>query len=304
MFIPSLALAPIYASLANGYAHNSALRSSNQHVTLSNLQSILAVLFKDSHELWYVLLALALLSPLVLLVAPSRSQRRARLERGRQLAAVAVAILGPTIAALIIVRETRLFFLLPIAICAALGAWWKLLVDARGVVAKSFDGVLIAAMTLTLVVETTLGLAVFPSQVQWYATLTPGVVSGLNELDRVAPRDAVLAVSPAPKQGSDQQGWPLGWWVEGLLDRPTYFASDLQWLNTADERRRATLANEIFSPTEGVTGAVQLARAKGIRYIVVATGWAGYRAWIAAAPSLDGASVVIVTDSLVVISTE
>jgi hypothetical protein len=204
---------------------------------------------------------------------------------------------------LFVVRETRLFFLLPIAICIALGAWWKLVIDSQGIVVRSLDGVLIGAMTLILVLESELGLAAFPGQVQWYTTLTPGVVAGLNELDRLAPRDAVLAVGPAPKQGIDQQGWPLGWWVEGLLDRPTYFASDLQWLNTADERRRATLANRIFSPSEGVAGAVGLARTNGIRYIVVATGWAGYRAWVAAGPSLDGARVVIDTDSLLVIST-
>ena len=87
-----------------------------------------------------------------------------------------------------------------------------------------------------------------------------------------------------------------------MLDRPTYFASDPQWLNTPDERRRATLANQMFSSSEGLSGAVALARVNRINYIVAAKGWLGYRPWIASGPSLDRATPVIDTESLLVIS--
>jgi hypothetical protein len=154
-------------------------------------------------------------------------------------------------------------------------------------------------MAAVLALECALGIATFQAQVQWYTALSPGIVSGFQQLNRIAPRDAALAISPA---AAVQDGWPLGWWAEGLLDRPTYYASDPTWLNFPIEQRNAAIANRMFDPTVGLSGAIELARANHINYIVVATGWQGYRAWASKGGGLEGATVVIDTDSLLVVS--
>jgi hypothetical protein len=223
--------------------------------------------------------------------------------RARPAPAAAAAILVPTFGALLALREPRFLFFLPLAIVLALGGWWTAVATSHRPKLVRLDKRLIAGMVLVLLIQSAVGLATFPQQVQWYSALSPDVVADLRRLDSMAARDAVLAVSPAANQ-SQQDGWPLGWWVEGLLDRPTYYASSFEWLNQADERRRASLANVMFSPSQGVSGAVRVARANHINYLVVATGWPGYRAWVSRGRSLEGASVVINTEAMIVISTD
>ena len=40
---------------------------------------------------------------------------------------------------------------------------------------------------------------------------------------------------------------PIGWWVEGYAERPTYSAHDEAFLAFAEERSQAETANRIFS---------------------------------------------------------
>ena len=286
---PSLGLLPIYLALLGGVLHNEATKTSSQHVTLANFQPSLDNYLKDNVAFWHLVLIIALLTPIILLI-----------RRNHPLATAATATLVPAIALILTLREIRFVFVLPIAIAIGLGAWWTLTINSRRQVASSFDRVLVATMALVLLVESALGIATFHQQVQWYSSLTPSTVTALEQLDRLAPRGAVLAVSPA---AAHEDGWPLGRWVEGLLDRPTYYASDLEWLNYPDERRRASIANEMFSPSQGVSGAVTMARAIGISYIIVATGWPGYRQWVSSSPSLEGATVVIQSDSMLILAT-
>jgi hypothetical protein len=289
--LPSLALTPIYLALSTGVFHNEATKGSNQHINVTNLLPTMDNLFKENIRFWYLVLLLALVSPLVLLV-----------RRGRPLAAAATAVLIPTAGALLLLRELRVLFLLPLAIALGLGAIWRLPATSHRPMFGGLDKGLIAGMSLALALESGLGIRVFQQQVQWYSALSPELITGLRQLDAVAPRDAVLAVSPAANP-SHQDGWPMGWWVEGLLDRPTYYASNLEWLNFADERSRASLANEMFSQSQGVSGAIRLARKNHISYLVVATGWTGYRLWVSTGGLLEGTRIVINSDTILVIST-
>jgi hypothetical protein len=157
-------------------------------------------------------------------------------------------------------------------------------------------------MATMLIIESALGIAAFRAQVEWYAVLTPGTVAGLGQLETLAPRNATIVVSPGAGRAGDQ-GWPYGWWVEGLLDRPTYYASSSNWLNFADERRRAAIANAIFNSPDGMSGGIRLAREDRISYIVVNTAWSGYRDWVSRGSALDGATVVLDTESILVIAT-
>jgi hypothetical protein len=298
--LPSVLLTPTYLALITGYLQNAATKASNQQLTVVNLLSNFDNIFQDNPGFWYVMLLVTVFSPVILLLGGSRNRRRARLWFGRPLGTTATAILAPTLALLLLIRDVRFLYILPIAIAAGAGAWWSLLTHSTGRVASGLDTTLVVSLSLVLLVESALGMAAYQNDVEWYAALTPSEVSAFQQLDRIAPHHAVLAVSPAAKAGSDQQGWPLGWWVEGLLDRPTYFASDLQWLNTADERRRARLANQLYDPSLGISSAITLARANHINFIIVATGWQGYREWISTGGPLIGASEVVENDSIVV----
>jgi hypothetical protein len=288
--IPSMTLIPIYLGLASGVLHNAATKVTSQRVGLANLLPSLTNLFKENVYFWYLLLVIALLSPLVLLA-----------RRRQPLAAAATAILAPTVGAVLILHELRVLFLLPLAIACGLGAIWNLLATSGQLRFISFDSGLIAGLGLALAVESGLGIVAYQHEVQWYTVLTPGLISGLRQMDKVAPRDSVLAVSQAPNP-SNQNGWPAGWWVEGLLDRPTYYVSSLEWLNFADERRRATAANQMFGSPDGMTGTIRLARSYGVTYIVAAKGWPDYREWVSRGGALEGAKPVIDTESLLVLS--
>jgi hypothetical protein len=285
--VPLLALAPTYLSLVGGVLQNEATNTSNQHLTAANVLPILNNLFKDNPAFWYLAVLAALGSPVLIMVRYSRP-----------LAVTTAALLLPPIAALLVLRESRFFFLLPIGIATGLGACWSLFREPQRVNYR-FDRIAIPIAAALLAIETILGMAAFPQQVDWYAAITPAEVTALHQLDGIAPRGASLAVSP----GADQQGWPIGWWVEGLLDRPTYYASYPQWLNFQDERRRSAIANQMFSASEGLSGAVRLARANNISFIVVATQWPGYQAWFSENAPLEGARVVIENDSMLVIAT-
>ena len=296
---PSITLTPIYAALAAGVLGNQVNKGAYQ-LTFSTLLPTLDNLLKDNVDLWHLLLVVALLSPIALVF-----------RRARPVNQEAAATLATTIAMLFALRDDRLFFLLPIGVVLGAGSWWMLLTDPRRPLMwwttmphlrpplfLTFDNVLVTTAAAILVLQSALGISTFQSQVGFYSTLTPGIVSGLEMLDRVAPHEATLAVGPAPRNG-----WPFGWWVEGLLNRPTVYASNLRWLNFPDERRRASLANEMFSARVGIDGAIVLAKTNGISYIVVASEWPGYRVWLSNGRPLATSMVLVSNESILIIST-
>jgi hypothetical protein len=293
--LPLAALAPIYLILATGFVHNDAIPGSNQHIDAENFLSAFNNTFKDNVGLWSTLALVALASPILLL-------RRGRAAKRRTALAVSsAALIAPTVGILLLFGNVRFLDLLPTAIALAMGAWWLVLSNkTASFVAHNMDRVLIPTICLVLAVESALGLALFDSQVRWYSALSPRVVDGLQQLDRIAPKGAVLSVGPAPSEVQD--GRPWGWWVEGLLDRPTYYSSSLIWIDLPADRQRVVIANQMFDPAFGVARAITLAKASGIDYIVVATAWPGYRAWISNG-SIYGSRVVVDTESVLIIST-
>jgi hypothetical protein len=91
--------------------------------------------------------------------------------------------------------------------------------------------------------------------------------------------------------------------VEGLGRRPTLYASSLTWLYFADERRRADVANDIFTPTfpsaEGLTKACQA----GVSYVLLAKAWGGFDGeQLAAVEAMHPGAVVVNNSDAVVMS--
>lgn len=287
--LPSLTLVPTYIGLVKGGVLKSESIKGSQVDFAEAIRIYLDNIFKDNVLWWYLLLAIALLSPLILLW-----------RRNHTLAVVAAAILVPTLASLLVLHEVRFAFLLPISGAIGFGACWSILADSRHRLLPNVDKVLIGAMSIAVIFQSVAGMNTFRQQAQWYEVLSPGMVLGLQQLNKMAPNDATLAVSPGPGHAGTEK-WPFGWWVEGILDRPTDYASSYEWLNFSDERTRAAVANPMFEPTNGLATAIGLAREHGISYIVIAKGWSGYRDWVSGA-SLAGARVVIDSESLMVIA--
>jgi hypothetical protein len=149
---------------------------------------------------------------------------------------------------------------------------------------------------LALVAQVILGLALFPTQTDFYADMRPGTVRAIQWLSDMTPKEATVAVTRVGEQ-------PLGWWVEGLARRPTLYAVSLKWLNFPDERRRASVANDIFTPTfpsaQGLTKACQA----GVSYVLVAKEWGGFDSeQLAAIDAGHRGAVVVNNNDAVVLS--
>jgi hypothetical protein len=72
-------------------------------------------------------------------------------------------------------------------------------------------------------------------------------------------------------------GVPLGWWVEGLGERPALTSTQLQWLVFPEEQRRTQNANKLFRLLSvRATHALSAARKYGVDYILVVRGSAPF----------------------------
>lgn len=271
---PALLLAPLYMQLALAVlAHTSHV--SGQALGLPNLFLYLDALFKDNRAVWYTATAVALLTIPLTYSSPNNS-----------LAPAAMALLTTTAAGTMLLRDIRPLYLLPVAAIIGLGscilairqsADVALLPSSRLTPSISFTDALLSTLVACLAVEAWLGLSMFPQQVAYYMVLSPAIVTGLHDLNQQIPSSAAVAVSPGPGTAAEQ-GWPFGWWVEGLLDRPTYYASAPQWLNFSDELRRAAVADDIFG-SGGEASGITTARAHGISYLVICSDWPGLSRW-------------------------
>jgi hypothetical protein len=92
--------------------------------------------------------------------------------------------------------------------------------------------------------------------------LDPGLVSAIHWIDQHTARDAVIAVPPI-------RNAPTGWWVEGLGHRVSLPGSPLEWLNYPDERRRALLANAIFTQRFPDAAALGVAAHAGASFLLL-----------------------------------
>ena len=85
------------------------------------------------------------------------------------------------------------------------------------------------------------GLGAYVDAADWYRLVDHSELAALETLEKVSkPGDVVVA-------SIGHRGMPIGWWVEGYAERPTYSAHDETFLAFPDERRQAETANRIFS---------------------------------------------------------
>jgi hypothetical protein len=266
---PSAWLVPLYLNLAHAYLGTSEEFSFLNELSRSNVLERIEFLSRDFPYLWRFLLPLTVLTPFLLY----------RL-RGTALWRILTSLLVAAAGLALITRQER--FLYFATMVAALGiAIWLVHIRSRlksHISGHIFTGtasstawasilVLAVAVSLWQVVA---GARFFEGQRDYYGILTPGVFQGLELLSDETSPNAVLAVPSI-------QDAPLGWWVEAITERKTYYASALRWLTFDDERERARVANEIFTPTFPDPKTIAVAEEHNVSYLIIPTNWAHFR---------------------------
>jgi hypothetical protein len=107
------------------------------------------------------------------------------------------------------------------------------------------------------------GLALYATATDWYRVVDEPEIAALDHLaDDSQPGDLVLAAT-------GHHGNPIGWWVQGHAERPTYTAINPDFLAFPDEREQADLANLFFSGELSEQESLDVIEENDIRYIVV-----------------------------------
>jgi len=136
------------------------------------------------------------------------------------------------------------------------------------------------------------GTTYFVVQHRFYAVVTPGVFAGI---EHAAERSKDLGLIALPSLNDA----PLGWWVEGVLQKSVVYGSPLRWLTFEDEIERATLANEIFAPGFPTAERYRLALTNGIDSLFIPKRWGFFDS--ARVPSGQDRAVLFENDEVVIV---
>ena len=107
------------------------------------------------------------------------------------------------------------------------------------------------------------GLGAYEGTADWYRLVDRPELSALDKLQSASGRqDLVLAAR-------GHNGMPVGWWIEGYGERPTYSGHDVRFLAFPDEREQAEIANDIFGGVLSDAETIAMLREVGADYLVV-----------------------------------
>ena len=186
---------------------------------------------------------------------------------------VTAALLAASLPLLIATGETRL--VPPLLVGASLGLGlllndlWKL---GRTAVWAGLAPTLAVALPLLL----------------WFQT--DDVAAGAYDFYREADRSLLAAaalVEAHPGHGlavvrKSADGWPAGWWFEGLTEKRIAVGSEEKWLAFPEERANARLAALLFDGTRPSAEIAHLAADRGVALLVVRKHeWIGWQRWLA-----------------------
>lgn len=121
----------------------------------------------------------------------------------------------------------------------------------------------------------------------WLAGTTTGLTREFASYYQVLDVSLVAAVRSIPtiKTGSvavaaDRRGWPIGWWIEALQERPVFTGSNPQWLAFPEEQLRAGDAAMLFAAQDAQV-LRQRAGDLDVAYLVIRKWeWIGWERWI------------------------
>lgn len=249
--VPLLVL-PVYIPLARGLFQQVATGSSSDQVRGLSLSASLDYVFRESVFVWAAVLAVGLLG------------LRHRDHIGQSTLREVAISLAVTATALQVATHSYRFAYLAVPVAVLSFGHWVLVSldsgDRPSAPIRGWIGVALCCVLLAVVLPS--GARMFRNQVQYYATVTPEVMSGLVWLKAHTAPTSLVAVN-------NVGGTPYGWWVEGLAERRTLTEADLGALNFADERRRARMASEIFGSQTPLGYQLETAKSFGVGYLFI-----------------------------------
>jgi hypothetical protein len=257
--LPLTALLPLYARLTAtvGQSFATGTRDSADSGLVSFARA-LVVVYRDAPWAWRLAIVATMATPLMLLI------RRTEV---RGVWTVTIGIALSLWLQAVVAGHGRLVFLMPTAVgfCLAAGLSWWASTHPTGF--RPLAPSLVAAFVL---VASARGLALFPTQQQFYGSIQPpGTVAALDWLRDETPSDALVAVAPV-------NGAPFGWWVQGYGRRAAMVGSDDRWLNIPEERDRAFEVVALLSSPNPLDQAVlDRAAELGLDYLVLPWAWGG-----------------------------
>ena len=259
ILLPSIWLVPVYLKLSHALILNPNEFSAFNDLTWRSGIVRLNGLNRGATALWRVLVPLAVASAMVW---PLRRKPVWRLS---------TSLLLATLALLLVTREARFLYLVPLVVATGVATWLKYLTTLRPwlVEGRQVDAVRVGLSMLTaavLVAQLLSGLSIFQRQRDFYGVLTPGIVTAIVAADADTAGNQIIAIPSLDDA-------PIGWWVEGLTDAQVVYGSPLRWLNFADEVKRAQVANNIFDPAFPDEATLAELEAASVNVVILPRRW-------------------------------
>ncbi len=266
--LPSLWLVPLYITLTrqiilddNGFRHLTGLK-------WGNLADRIDFLFRDLSLVWWPLLALVLVTPLLLI-----ARRHLSLWR------IPTALLIATAVLTAVTREGRYLYVLTVIAGLSLGLWVTVVAGRirfdlvghlpTGLKLRAILG--LAFTAIILAIQVVGGVSFFRTQRSFYGSLDQDLVTAIEFVAATTSPNDTIGV-PSLRDA------PLGWWVEAITRRPTLYGVPLRWIVFDDEIERATIANRLFAPQFPTADRLADAADEGISVILLPTEWTFYDA--------------------------
>jgi len=257
--LPSIWLIPIYWGLVDAVLLQPNEFAELDNLTLSNLLGRLEHIYSDAPLLWRLLVPLTVITPWL-------AWRDRRSEQMRVFSSLFFA----TIVLLVLTREGRYLYLLPVLAMLASSVW---LTETESRYAGIFSALsarvtvgATAGVLLVLGGQAFAGIRQLDNQRDFYAVMRPPLVEAIEFAAEATDEGDVIAIPSL-------RGAPIGWWVEALADRPVLYGSALRWLNFADEVDRASRANQIFQPNFPNLATLPLLEASSVSVVVLPRTW-------------------------------
>jgi hypothetical protein len=199
----------------------------------------------------------------------------------------ALAFLGG-VALLVITREDRFRFVIPVGLMLAVGVW----VGSKN---RAYTWRVTVCVLILLGAEMRAMAATTLSDTRFYRGINTEIIEGAEWMDQHLAADAVIATE-ADAQQSDG---PWGWWVRGVSQRRTIVGIAPRWVNFDTEREDAFVANHIFSYPFGSDDQQRAAREAGVTHLVLTYRSEDFTSRVS--ESVEGGEVVFENGSMIVL---
>lgn len=261
---PSLPLLGIYVRLINAIFLNPNEFTSLENITWGTALQRLDFVNADFPQLWKLLVPLSLITP-----ALTWSIRRSTAWR------MSTSLMVSTLLLLMITREVRYFYIVPVFSGMALGVWAIEL--RRGIelskltwLARSTYRLMGLVALLIVILQLNASSRRFNVQHDYFAILNSGLVDAIAVSDTVIKTDGGAIAVPSVDDA------PIGWWVEALTRERVIAGSPLRWLNFSDEVERASTANAIFHPLFPDRHSLGLLGSADVSVLILPVQWTWY----------------------------